>query len=150
MLHFEVLSHTNTYSWLAFAPILFCAGFGLGTTAGPLFQIALSGASDDDTGSASGASRAIQQVGSAFGIAIMGGLFFSKLGDASPGAHEAYSISDGHRALLHDQRIPDSCISGVSTSDRCRSVRKVIVLTVVTVFEVEMVNPPVTSGNFPS
>ena len=91
VLHFEVLAITDSYSWFAFAPILFCAGFGLGSTAGPLFQIALSGASGADTGSASGASRAIQQVGSAFGIAIMGGIFFSSLGDASPGAHEAYS-----------------------------------------------------------
>ena len=93
VLHFEVLAHNETYSWYAFAPILFCAGFGLGSTAGPLFQIALSGATGDDTGSASGASRAIQQVGSAFGIAIMGGLFFSALGDASPGAREAYSTA---------------------------------------------------------
>ena len=91
VLHFVVLAQTDTYSWVAFAPILFCAGFGLGSTAGPLFQIALSGATGEDTGSASGASRAIQQVGSAFGIAIMGGIFFSTLGNEPPGAREAYS-----------------------------------------------------------
>ena len=92
-LHFVVIAQADTYSYLAFAPILLFAGFGLGSTAGPLFQIALSGAADADTGSASGASRAIQQVGSAFGIAIMGGLFFSALGNASPGAHDAYSAA---------------------------------------------------------
>ena len=91
VLHFVVLSQTDTYSWIAYAPVLFCAGFGLGSTAGPLFQIALSGATGENSGSASGASRAIQQVGSAFGIAIMGGIFFSTLGNASPGSHEAYS-----------------------------------------------------------
>ena len=42
-LYFTVLSHIEMYSWLAFAPILFCAGFGLGTTAGPLFQITVIG-----------------------------------------------------------------------------------------------------------
>ena len=91
VLHFVVLWQTDTYSWIAYAPVLFCAGFGLGSTAGPLFQIALSGATGENSGSASGASRAIQQVGSAFGIAIMGGIFFSTLGNASPGSHEAYS-----------------------------------------------------------
>ena len=92
-LHFVVLSHADAYSWLAFAPILLCAGFGLGTAAGPIFQIALSGASGSDTGSASGASRAVQQVGSAFGIAIMGGIFFGTLGDSSPGSHDAYTAA---------------------------------------------------------
>ena len=90
-LHYVVRAQADDYSWLAFAPILLFAGFGVGTTAGPLFQIALSGADDADTGSASGASRAFQQVGSAFGIAIMGGLFFSILGAASPGDHAAYT-----------------------------------------------------------
>lgn len=92
-LHFAVLAEGATYSWLGFAPILFWAGFGLGTTTGPLFQIALSGAGGSDTGSASGASRAVQQMGSAFGIAIMGGIFFGALGDASVGDQAAYSAA---------------------------------------------------------
>ncbi|MDA8587043.1 MFS transporter [Rhodobacteraceae bacterium] len=92
-LHFVAIAQTVMYSWAAFAPILFFSGFGLGITAGPLFQIALSGANDADSGSASGAARAIQQVGAAFGIAIMGGLFFWVLGDATPGTHDAYTAA---------------------------------------------------------
>lgn len=89
LLHFVALRHAEVYSWFALAPILFCAGFGVGIATGPLFQIALSEASGADTGSASGASRATQQVGSAFGIAIMGGVFFAILGNASAGDHGA-------------------------------------------------------------
>jgi len=92
-LHFVVLAEQGTYSWIGFAPILFCAGFGLGSTTGPLFQIALSGASGTDTGSASGASRAIQQVGSAFGIAILGGIFFGTLGNAPDAGMSAYTAA---------------------------------------------------------
>jgi len=92
-LHFVVLAEQGTYSWIGFAPILFCAGFGLGSTTGPLFQIALSGASGTDTGSASGASRAIQQVGSAFGIAILGGIFFGALGNAPDAGMSAYTAA---------------------------------------------------------
>lgn len=90
-LHLSALAMEDAYNWFVFAPVLFCAGFGLGTTAAPLFQIALSGAAGADTGSASGATRAIQQVGSAFGVAIMGGIFFATLGGVAPGLHEAYT-----------------------------------------------------------
>ncbi len=92
-LHFVVLAQADQYSWAAFAPILFFAGFGVGTTAGPLFQLALSEADEADTGSASGASRAIQQVGSALGIAIMSGLYFATLGHASSDTHSAHTAA---------------------------------------------------------
>lgn len=91
VLHFSALAMVGGYDWFVFAPVLFCAGFGLGSTAAPLFQIALSGAESSDTGSASGAARAFQQVGSAFGVAIMGGIFFATLSGAAPGSQEAYT-----------------------------------------------------------
>ena len=67
------------------------AGIGLGTGISPLFQTVLSNVPDRDSGAASGALQAFQQVGGALGLAVIGELFFShlrrNLGDA--GAPEA-------------------------------------------------------------
>ena len=90
-LHFVVLGMGDQIHWTRTGPLFLVAGFGLGTTVSPLFQIALSGVSGPDSGSASGAVQAVQQVGSAFGVAIMGGLFFSTLGPALPGDKAAYA-----------------------------------------------------------
>jgi EmrB/QacA subfamily drug resistance transporter len=68
--------------WAHMAVPLFIAGCGLGTAVSPIFQIALSAAAGRDAGSASGAVQTFQQVGAAFGIAIMGELFFARLADA--------------------------------------------------------------------
>jgi len=83
-------SITNTVPWLWFGPFFLASGFGTATAAPALFQIALSGAGLSDSGSASGALRSIQQIGAAFGVAIMGGVFFWVLGDAPAGDHVAY------------------------------------------------------------
>ncbi|OOY25603.1 hypothetical protein BMI91_04140 [Thioclava sediminum] len=80
----------DTISWWRMAPWFFFGGFGLGNTVSPLFQVSLSAADSNDSGSASGAVQAIRQVGISFGIAIMGGIFFGMLGGAEPGDHEAY------------------------------------------------------------
>lgn len=93
MLHFVVLAQVDQVTWSAFAPILFFAGLGVGTTAGPLFQIALMQAEEADTGAASGAIRAMQQLGAAFGIAIMSGLYFATLGHGIPYTQSAYTAA---------------------------------------------------------
>ncbi len=54
-------------------------GLGLGMAVGMLFQTVLATVPPRDTGSASGALQAFQQVGAALGVAIMGELFFSSL-----------------------------------------------------------------------
>ena len=48
----------------------------------PLFQTVLSNVGGSDTGAASGALQALQQVGGALGVAIMGELFFAGLASA--------------------------------------------------------------------
>ncbi|AJY48368.1 hypothetical protein TM49_19400 [Martelella endophytica] len=73
---------------LAFAPPLFICGFALGMTSSPLFQTVLSVVSGPDAGSASGALQAIQQAGSALGIAIASQLFFATI-TAEKAASEA-------------------------------------------------------------
>ena len=79
--------------WAWFAGPLFMAGVGLGTTISPLFQMVLSSVEGRDAGSASGALQSFQQVGGAFGVAIMGEIFFSTLMKAAAGsdAHAVYS-----------------------------------------------------------
>jgi EmrB/QacA subfamily drug resistance transporter len=61
----------------AFVLPLIVAGLGLGLAISPLFQIVLYNVSSKDTGSASGALQAFQQVGGALGLAIVGEAFFS-------------------------------------------------------------------------
>ncbi len=85
-----VLGMGEEVSWLRMAPWFLLGGFGLGNTVSPLYQVALSAADGNDTGSASGAVQALRQVGIAFGVALMGGVFFAILGGAEIGDQGAY------------------------------------------------------------
>lgn len=93
-LRFVALGGGDTIIWSHFAPALLMAGIGLGLAVSPMFQTVLSGVPSRDAGSGSGALQAFQQVGGAFGVAIMGQLFFGRLafGLASGTApHGAYA-----------------------------------------------------------
>lgn len=69
---------------------LILVGTGGGTAFVALFQITLSQVSGPDAGAGSGALQAFQQVGIALGIALVGHLFFARLGGAdSPDAYRA-------------------------------------------------------------
>ncbi len=68
------------------APALFVMGAGMGLVFVPLLPFILSNVHPDDAGSASGVANAVQQVGVALGIAVVGEVFFSDLaGSASYG-----------------------------------------------------------------
>jgi EmrB/QacA subfamily drug resistance transporter len=54
-------------------------GAGMGLAMAPFFNIVLAGVDDDETGSASGALTSVQQLGGAFGIALLGTIFFNQL-----------------------------------------------------------------------
>jgi EmrB/QacA subfamily drug resistance transporter len=72
---------------------LFLGGLGTGIAISPLFQIALAGVPPRDAGSGSGALQSIQQMGGAFGVAIISQIFFSTLAGFTPGtppAHDAF------------------------------------------------------------
>ena len=77
--------------WAWFAPPLFLAGVGLGSTISPLFQMVLSSVAGRDAGSASGALQSFQQVGGALGVAIMGQIFFATLMKGGAAPHALYS-----------------------------------------------------------
>ncbi len=49
----------------------------MGAMLAPLFDFVLAGVDDDEVGSASGVLNAMQQLGGALGIAIIGTIFFS-------------------------------------------------------------------------
>jgi EmrB/QacA subfamily drug resistance transporter len=62
------------------APSLFVIGIGAGTSFGQLFDFILAGVEMDHVGSASGVLEAVQQLASALGVAVLGTIFFSRLG----------------------------------------------------------------------
>ena len=92
-LRFYVLTITDTIShWAVFGPLL-TAGLGLGMSIASIFQLVLAGVPAREAGSASGALQAVQQLGGAFGIAIISEIFFSTLANllkAGSGQHPAY------------------------------------------------------------
>ncbi|MCU0907151.1 MAG: MFS transporter [Rhodobacteraceae bacterium] len=81
-----VLYGDAAITWWRYAVPLSVAGIGLGTAVSPLFQTALADVPPDAAGVASGAVQALQQVGSAFGVAIMGEIFFARLARSAGGA----------------------------------------------------------------
>jgi EmrB/QacA subfamily drug resistance transporter len=74
---------------LAMAPALAISGVGLGLTMAPFFDIVLAGVDDAESGSASGVLTSVQQLGGAFGIAVLGTTFFHVLDTARASTHVA-------------------------------------------------------------
>ncbi|WP_299130607.1 MFS transporter [uncultured Amaricoccus sp.] len=90
--------------WARFAPALLTGGLGLGLAVAPMFQTVLAGVSARDTGSGSGALQSVQQVGGAFGVAMMGEIFFGRLAAglmAGTAPHAVYAGALGI-ALLYN------------------------------------------------
>lgn len=93
-LHFYIAGVTDSIDHWAFLPPLLIAGIGLGLGFSSLFQLVLANVPPRDAGSGSGALQAFQQVGGALGVAIIGEIFFTNLGNtfASGGTpHAAFS-----------------------------------------------------------
>ncbi|MFF4775148.1 MFS transporter [Microtetraspora fusca] len=67
------------------APALIVTGIGMGLLMGPFFDIVLAGVEQHETGSASGTLTAVQQLGNAFGVALLGTVFFDLLGPVPTG-----------------------------------------------------------------
>ncbi|MFJ3809196.1 MFS transporter [Streptomyces sp. NPDC090073] len=61
-------------------PSLLLTGIGMGLLMAPFFDIVLSSVEQHETGSASGTMTAMQQLGGAFGVAVLGTAFFGLLG----------------------------------------------------------------------
>jgi EmrB/QacA subfamily drug resistance transporter len=85
-------------------PGLLLLGVGMGLAMAPFFNIVLAGVDDEETGSASGALTSVQQLGGAFGIAVLGTIFFALL----PGAvsHHVDSSAADLRTVLTTAGVP--------------------------------------------
>jgi EmrB/QacA subfamily drug resistance transporter len=93
-LHFYIASVTDSIDHWQFLPPLLIAGIGLGLGFSSLFQLVLSNVPPRDAGAGSGALQAFQQVGGALGVALIGQIFFSTLGNsfaAGGTPHAAFS-----------------------------------------------------------
>ncbi|GAB1689069.1 MFS transporter [Krasilnikovia sp. M28-CT-15] len=86
------------------SPALLVMGAGMGLAMAPFFAIVLAGVDDAETGSASGALTSVQQLGGAFGIAVLGTIFFGLL----PGAvtHHVDTSAGDLRAQLTAAAVP--------------------------------------------
>ncbi|MBL1106509.1 MFS transporter [Streptomyces sp. 5-8] len=79
-------------------PSLLVTGIGMGLLMAPFFDIVLSSVEQHETGSASGTMTAMQQLGGAFGVALLGTVFFGLLGGGIADAVD--HRSDGLRREL--------------------------------------------------
>ncbi|MEU7900437.1 MFS transporter [Nonomuraea sp. NPDC049152] len=76
-----LIAHPLVGPW-ELAPALLVIGLGAGLVMGPFFTIVLGGVEQHETGSASGTLTALQQVGGALGMALLGTVFFGTIAQA--------------------------------------------------------------------
>ena len=103
-------------------PSLLLLGVGMGMAMAPFFNIVLAGVDDHETGSAAGALTSVQQLGGAFGIAVLGTIFFALL----PGAvtHHVDGSAAELRAVLTAAGVPGDAQPAVGAGLRdCLSDR---------------------------
>jgi EmrB/QacA subfamily drug resistance transporter len=111
------------HSW-QLIPSLVLVGVGMGLTFGSLFAAVLNGVDPRHAGSASGTLNAVQQVGGAIGVALIGLVFFGQLNHAA--ASSFNSVEPSLRSSLTAEYVPsnvqDQIINGVKTCfvDRSR------------------------------
>lgn len=93
----------STHPW-QFIPGLFIIGIGLSLVMVPIFSAALQDVDPSHAGSASGILNAVQQVGAAVGIAIIGVVFFGQL---NHGALQSFDdVSPQLRTQLSVMHVP--------------------------------------------
>jgi EmrB/QacA subfamily drug resistance transporter len=69
----------GTTAW-DLVPAMGTCGIGMGLAIAPLFNVILAGVDDREVGAASGVLNAMQQLGSAIGVAVVGTVFFDAVG----------------------------------------------------------------------
>jgi EmrB/QacA subfamily drug resistance transporter len=70
----DAAGHLGTWDLV---PAELLVGLGIGLLIAPVFSVVLAGVEDHEVGSASGVLNAVQQLGSAIGVAVLGTIFFS-------------------------------------------------------------------------
>ncbi|HSW98690.1 MAG TPA: MFS transporter [Candidatus Saccharimonadales bacterium] len=102
------------HSW-QFIPCLLPIGVGMGLVFAPLMAVVLNDVDTKHAGSASGVLNAVQQVGGAVGVAVIGVIFFGQLG--SNAARSFSAVEPALRTQLTAQHLPAAAqtqiVSGV-------------------------------------
>jgi EmrB/QacA subfamily drug resistance transporter len=75
-----LVAHGSATAYWALVPGALLGGLGFGLVVAPLFDVVLAGVDDRAVGPASGILNALQQLSGAFGVALLGTLFFDALG----------------------------------------------------------------------
>lgn len=88
--------HAHVVVWMV--PLLLLQGAGLGMVMAPLVSAVLAGLPPQHAGVASGVLSMVQQAGNALGVALIGILFYGRLGEATGTAGYSYAFG---RALLY-------------------------------------------------
>lgn len=83
-----------------FIALLFAAGVGMGMVAGPLPPIILSNVDRSHAGTASATLKAVQQVGGALGIALIGGIYLISAAKSPTGFLDALPVAIASVAAL--------------------------------------------------
>jgi MFS family permease len=88
-------------SYWALAAPLFMGGLGLGLTAPSLVNVVLTGVPGKDAGAAGGVLTTVGQVGNAFGVAVLGMVFFTRLESSiAGGATGLIAYGDAFATIL--------------------------------------------------
>lgn len=97
---FALLPEAAESAW-RFVPGVLIVGLGMGLMIAPLFDFILAGVDDHEVGSASGVLNAVQQLGSAVGVAVLGTLFITgSFGTATVAMGVALALTFGLVFLL--------------------------------------------------
>lgn len=86
-------------AWDLVLPLLL-GGAGMGMIFVPLFGIIMGDVEDHEVGSAAGVLESIQQLGASLGIAVLGTVFFGRLGSPAPGAGVARAVDAAQAVSL--------------------------------------------------
>jgi EmrB/QacA subfamily drug resistance transporter len=90
---------------LQFAPGLLITGLGMGLIMAPIFALVLTDVDPRHAGSASGVMNAVQQLGGAIGIALIGVIFFGQL---AGNADTSFTSVESHiRTELTSAHVPE-------------------------------------------
>jgi EmrB/QacA subfamily drug resistance transporter len=118
-------SGLDTTPW-EFIPGLLVTGMGMGLVMSPIFAVALTDVDHKNAGAASGVLNAVQQLGGAIGVALIGVFFFGQL------THHAATSFDSTAATIRQElsqaRVPietqEQIISGAKTCFVDRNAEK--------------------------
>jgi len=110
----------------AFIPGLLFTGGGMGLVMSPIFSVVLADVDPKHAGSASGVMNAVQQLGGAIGVALIGVIFFGQLTTHAEASFT--SIEPSVRTELSKAHLPekaqDSIIESVRTCYTDRAAQK--------------------------